>query len=390
MGKKAIDFCTGCGLCHSVFGVSFGIDDRQFVIPQFEDNSHTYKKTFEICPFGKNGVSKFTGSVWGVYENAYRGYSANADVRFRASSGGVVSSLCMYLLNEHIVDGIILTRADKRIPFQCETFCARTVDEVLSACGSRYSQSSPLMNINNLLKSGEKYCFVGKPCDVSTLKRYMTSDSNLQKQIYCTISFFCAGMPSDSANKRLISELGCNSCVSLRYRGFGWPGKATAIDQNGTEYSMDYQSSWMNILGRDIRKSCKLCFDGIGEYADISCGDIWNLTEDKKPDFSEGEGYNIVFARSKLGDRLINDAFKGNAIFLEDWNSKINELKYSQPNHFIKRTTILSKYIALKLMLQNTPKYKIKRMLSYSRKNDLKTQFIVFKGTLIRILKKRL
>lgn len=390
MAQKPLKYCTGCGLCHSVLGVPFEEDEKNFLRPVLKGKQETIQRLETVCPFGSNGVSEYTGSVWGYYESVYRGYSSNEDIRFKASSGGVITALCAYLLDKHIVDGIILTKADTVIPYHCDTFCARTIEEVKSACGSRYSQSSPLFNIKDLIEENEKYCFVGKPCDVAAFRRYLQNDSKLRSQIYCMFSFFCAGMPSDAANEKLISELGCKKCSSLRYRGYGWPGNATAIDIEGKEYSMDYQSSWMNILGRDIRKSCKLCFDGIGEFADISCGDIWELTNDKKPVFTESNGYNIIFARTVLGKQLIESAVSAGSIQTETWAEKIGDLRYCQPNHFLKRTTILSKCLALRCMFRDAPRYKVKRMLQYSKNVDLKTQFSVFKGTVIRILRNKL
>ena len=50
------------------------------------------------------------------------------------------------------------------------------------------------------------------------------------------MSFFCAGLPSIDAQKKLLEEMGCNSrVVSLRYRGNGWPGYATANLENGKQ-----------------------------------------------------------------------------------------------------------------------------------------------------------
>ena len=97
--------------------------------------------------------------------------------------------------------------------------------------------------------------------------------------------------------------MGCDGKIkSLRYRGDGWPGYATATQYDGKVFKMDYNTSWGQILGRDIMKMCRFCLDGIGEMADISCCDAWYLTNDNKPDFSEADGRNAVFCRSKLGD----------------------------------------------------------------------------------------
>lgn len=388
--KTNFEFCTGCGLCHSAYHVHFQKDGDGFAKPQNTNDIFSKKEMKRICPFGENGVSKYSGGVWGKYLQVVRGYATDEIVRYKASSGGVITAILCYLLRNKLVDGVVLTKADSKIPYHCETFCARTEEDIVSACGSRYAQSSPLMEILDLVKPGEKYAVVGKPCDISTLRRYMEINTTLRSQIIYMVSFFCAGMPSDRANRKLLHELKCKDCAELRYRGNGWPGYTTAIDCKGVSHEMEYQRSWMEILGRDIRKCCKFCFDGIGEYADISCGDLWNLTKNKKPDFSESKGYNIVFARTMVGKELLAQVIKNGDIEAQDWEMNIDNLRYCQPNHYIKRTTILSKVIALKLLFKESPKYKVFRMIAYAKESDMKTQWGSFKGTIKRSIEKRL
>lgn len=382
------EYCTGCGLCHSVYNIPFERDGKKFLKPS-QKNAEFLKKMNDICPFGKYGVSKYSGNVWGEYISACRAYSADNGIRRKASSGGVITSLAIYLLRTKKVDGVILTKADENMPYHCVTFCARTEEEILSACGSRYSQSSPLMDILSLIKHDEKYCFIGKPCDVSTLRRYLKYNPLLENRIVFMLSFFCAGMPSDQANEKLLAELDCKDCVSLNYRGNGWPGLTTAIDREGIPHSMYYQKSWMEILGRDIRKCCKFCFDGIGESADISCGDFWNI-RDNRPDFSEGDGYNIVFARNSIGQTLLTEAAYAGSIVIDDMNDCIDKLKYCQPNHYNKRTTILGKIMALRIMRKKAPRYNFLRMLFYAREGNLKSLIGSFKGTVTRCINNRL
>ena len=206
------EYCTGCGLCHSVYNIPFERDGKNFLKPS-QKKCRILKKMNDICPFGKYGVSKYSGNVWGEYISACRAYSADNGIRRKASSGGVITSLAIYLLRTKKVDGVILTKADENMPYHCVTFCARTEEEILSACGSRYSQSSPLMDILSLIKHDEKYCFIGKPCDVSTLRRYLKYNPLLENRIVFMLSFFCAGMPSDQANEKLlyaiITSLAC-------------------------------------------------------------------------------------------------------------------------------------------------------------------------------------
>ena len=63
----------------------------------------------------------------------------------------------------------------------------------------------------------------------------------------------------------------------LRYRGNGWPGHfaVTLNGQSAPAGQMTYKESWGFYCERYRPYSTRLCPDGTGEDADISCGDPW-------------------------------------------------------------------------------------------------------------------
>ena len=83
-------------------------------------------------------------------------------------------------------------------------------------------------------------------------------------------------------------------------------------------------------------------------YADISCGDLWNLDQNQRPEFTEGKGQNIIFARSKAGRDILIEASNKGYVYLENYR-KMDDLKYIQPNHFNMQTTMIGKIVGLKL-----------------------------------------
>ena len=202
-------------------------------------------------------------------------------------------------------------------------------------------------------------------------------------------SFFCAGMPTLKANKLLIEKMGCDEkeLISLSYRGNGWPGYATAVT-NSQEYKMSYADSWGRVLGRDKHKYCRMCMDGIGLFADISCGDAWYV-KDNKPDFTEGEGRNVVFARNQIGLDLVQEAFSAGYIHLEDYVNFNEEIRIIQKYQSERRSTMVAQLFACKLFLRRTPHYKLVELLKYCKNVPLKGQVKVIWGTTKRILKGR-
>lgn len=387
--KICTEYCTGCGLCHSVANVDFKSDEKGFKYPELKEDNTPLLKI--VCPAAGNALNMYSdGSIWGQVKKAYLGHAVEEDVRFKASSGGVITALCLYLIDHKVVDGIIQTRKNPEDPRLTETIVSTTRQDVLTCCGSRYTTSSPLMQIKQQLEPGKTYAFVGKPCDVSALRMYQREfPDEWCQQIKYMLTFYCAGQPSLNANNKLLTALGCNDvkdCIDLRYRGNGWPGRAMAKLKDGTENTMDYESSWMKILGRETRRICRFCTDGTGEYADISCGDAWYLDSANHPDFTERPGRNIIFARTGDGCFLMEAAIKEGYVNVEDFNmSRSNEIKMFQPYHYTRKASLSTLKIAMKLCRRDFPFYDMGKLNKFAKGFSLKGKLYRFLGTLQRI-----
>ena len=344
-----------------------------------------------LCPTYLYMVGNHPFSLWGDYVSVYEGYSTNEEIRFQASSGGALTAISIYLLENNIVDAIIHTGVSDSNPMETQTYISRTTDEVESHMGSRYAVSSPLMDFLQMIQPGKSYAFVGKPCDVAALKRYMNDNSDIAGQIKITLSFFCAGMPSASINDELLEKMGGQKSRLKRfqYRGNGWPGYATAIDTDGTEHKMSYQEAWGKYLGRDVNRICRYCMDGIGEFADIACADLWYL-KDGNPDFTEHQGRNIIFCRSANGKNTVQEANKAGYLVISDCADIMTEFDKYQPYQFSRRVTMKTRLLALRLFFRFAPRYD-RRLLHEANAYSTKSMnWKIFKGTVKRILQGKL
>ena len=385
--KRISEYCSACGLCQGKGYAELKFNDGLLKPNMNVDNTDFFES---VCPI--------TGSVyeiqpeWGEFEKVYVGYSNDPDIRHMASSGGVITSLASYLLDKKLIDGVIHTGKDTDKPWRTKTYCSTTPKEVVDRCGSRYTQSMPLADIFNLTEYGKRYIYIGKPCDVLALTNYFKLDKEFASRFICTISFFCAGAPSENAQMRLLKELDCKpeECIELRYRGDGWPGYATAVNRSGTKTQMTYNDSWGKILGRDIRKSCKFCMNGTGEPADISCGDAWYSKADGTPDFTEGDGRNIIFTRSDIGEKLFEEAVSAGYITASDYSNELGNFKTIQKFQYERKATMMQKCLALKVMFRTAPAYKISSLMRVSGAAEgvpFKRKLSIFLGTIKRIVK---
>ena len=383
MKKYLQEYCVGCGLCQSEGKAILETDKKGYYKPLSGD----VKWMEKVCPAAGSQCSEMDFSkIWGKEKAVYYGYSNDEAVRTKASSGGVLTEVTSYLLESGTVDAVLHTCMSLVNPTETEICVSTSRNELTERCGSRYAISHPLKNLSEL--PDKRYAFVGKPCDIVALKNYLRECPDLEKKFPITLSFFCAGLPSTDAQSELIKQLGCTGKVkSLRYRGNGWPGYATAVQEDGCEHQMDYDSSWGKILGRDVMKMCRFCLDGIGEMADISCGDAWYLTEDMKPDFTENQGRNVVFARTDLGNDILKNSCNAGNITLTDFSDYDDKLKYMQFYQHDRRATMLSKSVAMRIMGKTFPKYSSTGMKKYSKETTSKRNKDIFKGTVKRILK---
>lgn len=375
-------YCIGCGLCHSCNKTIFH-KKNGFIFPENID----IELCRQICPAGGNYLNALSKDrPWGKYLTYECTWSKDATIRYNASSGGTLTSLCLYLLENGIVDGIIQTRMSNNSPIETETVISYSEQDVKKCMGSRYTASAPLINILQIVDKNKNYAFVGKPCDVLILRNYISLHSEWEQVFTIMMSFFCAGMPGKRANQKLLANLKTDEehCTRLTYRGNGWPGFATAVLSNGNVNKMSYNDSWGGILGRDINQYCKFCMDGIGEFADIACGDAWYMRNDKLPDFNEHDGRNITFARTELGLELLQDAIKKGYLSKEDYN--IQELKWIQAHQYSRKSKTYYRILAMKFCFQLVPIYSVKKLREFSKVISVKSRVKIILGTIKRVI----
>lgn len=358
------DMCIGCGSCASwaTAGKVRMVNREPGVLrPQAEMKlSREESAAFErICPgvsLKLESRSRFVDPIWGPVESLQTGWSSDGEVRFRGSSGGVISSLLIDLLDTGAVDFVAHIGASTADPLRNDRRISRNRGEVLCGAGSRYAPSAPLEQLEDLFESGERFAFVGKPCDVAALRAHLLLQPDWNKQVVAVISFMCAGVPSFQGTEELLNALGTKSgeVVQFDYRGNGWPGFATATTRDGKRLQMDYNRSWGGILGRHLQLRCKLCPDGTGEFADVVCADAW-YGKDGYPDFAEREGRSLIVSRTPLGKSLVAGAVARGRLVVE--SCRIDDVGLMQPYQLARKRVVVGRLMALVLRRGLWPRF---------------------------------
>lgn len=361
------NLCAGCGICEALDGqgrVQMEISSDGFYRPRIHDDApEIWRRVKQVCPGvvvdqDSNHHPRGLERLWGPVQSIRVGHSTDPEVRWRASSGGVLSGILIYLLESGIVDQVIHIGPQDDEPFVASVHKSRTRDQILANAGSRYAPTAPLVGVNEWLREDRvQYAFVGKPCDVAALRAYGKLNPDVGQRIRVLVSFLCAGTSSLLATYDLIESLGIDRdrVQRLRYRGFGWPGKTTIEDKAGQEYSMSYGESWGQILGRQLQFRCKICPDGVGGLADIVCGDAW-YARDGHPSFEEKPGRSLVIARTTKGHQILQDA--SSAGHCEFQSFDLRNLALIQPSQRNRHRAVGPRLFALWLARRPFPTYR--------------------------------
>jgi len=328
-------------------------------------------------------------AMWGPYVNMRTGHACDERLRFVASSGGGLSGLLVSLLASGKVDAVYHNRADPDRPLANIPVISETAADILAGAGSRYAPSAPLAGLAELADDPRRFAFVGKPCDVAALRALQADDPKLRDRFPVLISFFCAGVPSLAGAEAVLTALDTTpgETVAFRYRGHGWPGRATATHKDGSERSMTYHDSWGLILSRHVQHRCKLCADGAGMAADAVFADAWVSDENGYPLFEEEAGQSLIVARTELGAQVLEDAEQSGHIASQPFD--VSELDRMQKGQVWRRRTLLARIVGLAATFQPYPRYENLHLADCARRTGLGENLKFFFGMIYRVAKRR-
>lgn len=384
------DLCAGCGACASIAAgkITMEVKAPGFLRPvQNTPLLDTEETTIAaVCPgLGQSvdPMGRTDDPLWGPYVEMLTGHATDDAVRYAGSSGGALSMMLIHLITDGVVDAVIQTAASPDLAIGNATVITTDAGAITKAAGSRYAPSAPLAD----LPRDKRYAFVGKPCDVAALRAMQTRDPDLAKSIPVLLSFFCAGVPSHTGGEAVLTALDTDldTTSAFRFRGNGWPGRATATAHDGSEISMSYHDSWGKILSKHVQHRCKICADGTGTAADITCADAWEADADGYPVFTEAPGTSLIVARTKLGAQLIKAARDMGRIDTDPFDA--STLAAIQPGQRERRRALLARLIGRRIAGKPIPAYQGLHLVKAARQNPILRNLKNLGGMLRRSLK---
>jgi coenzyme F420 hydrogenase subunit beta len=359
--------CLGCGACASICPqknielsdvINVGI--RPVVRA---DACQDCGECLRVCPGVEITQDQGNGSpillnklknAWGPIIEIFEGHASAKAIRFEGSSGGVASALALYCLEREGIQGIVHSAADEEIPWKNRTVFSRNKIELLKTTGSRYSPASPCDGLKYVENGVGSWVFIGKPCDIQGVRKYLELKSGLSEKVFLTIGIFCAGTPATLGTLELVRKLNIepDTVSEIRYRGKGWPGVFSVKIKSGKrlDQSIPYKEAW-GFLQKYRPYRCHLCPDGTSEFADISCGDSWH-----KENHDDEAGSSIVLVRTRKGEEIVREAIDAGYVVLKRIDPGL--LEQAQRNLLLKRQAVWGRILAMRMMGIPAPAYK--------------------------------
>lgn len=282
---------------------------------------------------------------WGPVLELWEGHATDPEIRFRGASGGVLTALSAYCLEELHMDGVLHVGQDDSDATRNRTYLSRSRDELLQRTGSRYAPAALCERLDLVERSDRPCVVIGRPVEIAALEKLRKTRPGLEAKIGLTLSFFCAESPARLGTLKLLERHGIDprSVVDLRYRGNGWPGEfavRTSADPSPV-LRLSYRESW-GFLQAYRPWAAYLWPDGTGELADISCGDPWYEEPDEK-----NPGFSLVVVRTERGREILHGVIRAGYVELkraEPW-----KLEKSQKGLLVKKGSVWGRQVALRL-----------------------------------------
>ncbi len=277
--------CTGCGLCCDV------CPGRGYPVVQWAER-HCDDKTTMVHERGP-------------VRHYWIGHSTNPAIRAGAASGGIATSLLLYLLESQQVDDVAVIVMDNERPAVRLTHDPKVV---LSAMMSKYGPVPSLATIiPELRRCPRRIAMTVIPCQLGAWNRATEKVPRLRQSQILSIGLFCGQIQTYEALTAIAATLGLHypgegRLVAWRYGDY--PGSIRFEKPDGTAVEKPLYPSLDVAVPFFSLNRCSLCPDCGNWAADMTLGD------NHRGKTSE----TLIVCRTKRGEETLESARKNGAV----------------------------------------------------------------------------
>lgn len=320
------NLCNRCGSCVGLSdgAITFG-DKTGKYLPNLpgELSNESADRIWQACSGKEFDFPFYTEKIFGeninfhnytgAFQKIYIGHANDEKVRLNSASGGIISSILIWLLEKKKIDGAIVLRMSETQPWMNEPFIATTKEEILSAAQSKYTISS----VNEILPEIEKFrgilAYVGLPGQVQSIRKLQEiNDPSVKNIKYIFGPFYGNTLHFSSVQSFLRSygEKDYTQIKKLYFRHGEWPGNMRVELKSGRIIELPkFHANYL--IPFHILKNSLLCTDLSNEFTDISGGDAWAPVYEER-----GKGFSMVLSRSDKGQDIIDKMLEDGSLTL--------------------------------------------------------------------------
>lgn len=325
----SLRLCNSCGACQFVCpkqAIRYEETVGGYLIPRVDtDRCTECELCLSVCPgagFGKSVLDAlpedpFTGTAIA----AYVGKASDEGIFNNSQSGGLASALVCCALENKLMAGAITVAMVPGNPPRPKPHFAKSKDEILQAQKSKYCPVPLLSILDKLTGTEGPVALVGIPCQIHGIRNILSEFPKLEGKIGIVIGLFCDRIMTYSAIDYLLREAKFHdqNDANIVFR-----------DKNIKGYPGDIHIKTANrsiALPKELRMAikdvftpprCRLCFDKLNIFADISIGDPWGI---ENVDRERGESVAVV--RTAKGKELFDQAVANGYVH-------VREISYSE------------------------------------------------------------
>lgn len=306
------DKCTGCRACADICAkncITFQRDGI-FLYPEIQESNCTNcGRCLSVCP--AESVAVNNNDNINDESSYYYAWSTDDKIRLTSTSGGVGSSLArhaiergFYVCGATLEDGVV-------------HHIVSNEDNVINKIkGSKYVESNLqgiYQKVFALLNNGERVFFIGTPCSVSALIKYVPS--RLQNNLL-TCEILCHGVNSSIVWKDFLENIQerYNSRIvsyNFRSKSKGWGElRVSGEFENGRSFDVPAWKNQFHVwFGKHyiLRRSCLNCqYRRKNRQADLIIGDFWGI-EKLRPDILSKKGVSLLIIRTSRGGEFVDN-----------------------------------------------------------------------------------
>ena len=360
--------CTGCGTCIALCpeeAIKLTINEKKGIyVPELnEGKCNNCGICYEVCSghsvdfkalnleiFGKEPEDILIGN----YLNCYFGHATDYNIRYNSASGGLITQLLIFALEEGIIDGALVTRMKKDKPLEPEPFIARTKEEIIEASKSKYCPVPANIALKEILDSeeGEKFAVVGLPCHIHGIRKAEMVNKKLKQKIVLHLGLWCSTTCNFLGTEFVLKRLGVSKeeVKELNYRGEGWPGGMSVQLKNGKKRFISLGGYWDTNFSSFRPSRCRLCSDTIAEFADICFGDYRGQDAYLK----EKIGNSGIISRTSASEDVLQRMLSKQKV--EIWRISSSDVATSQ-GYFHSKKNVKAVFYLFRLLGKKIPIY---------------------------------